>query len=430
MAASRSRPGVVRGSLRTLVVIGAGVLAVLALNVALARLLDAEGFGSWGFAFAWAEVLALLAPLGLDRLLTREVAVGVQREEWGVVRALVRTSDAVTLAAAALGAVVVAAAMAVLRPVLDEALYPAVFVAMLIVPLRALIHVRHGILLGFDRPAAGMAPTTTVFPFALLAGVGVVWLADDGALTAAWVVVLAVVATGAALVWAEVMARQAGPGPLAAAAVGERRLQPWLASSVPMMLITALAIVNLRTDVIMLGGLRDAAAAGVYAIAAQVAFAVRFGLLAASPAIAGRAAALHASGDTVELRAVLRTAARVILVVAAAGLAFLVLFGRPVLGIFGPEFRAGYDAMLILAVGGTVMMALGPGETLLMMTGHERVAALAGGLAAAANLVLNATLIPPFGITGAAAATAVSGVVWAGTLNRVATRRVADPGPW
>ncbi len=411
-------------------VIGAGVVALLLLNLALARLLDAEGFGSWGFAFAWAEVLALLAPLGLDRLLTRDVAVGVQREEWGQVRALVRTSNAVTVGAAVLAAGAVGAAMALLRPALDDALFPPVFLAMLIVPLRALIHLRHGVLLGFDRPAAGMAPTTTVFPVVLLAGVGALWLVDAVRVTAAWVVVLATAATGAALVWSELMARRARPAPLEGAGVGERRLRPWLSASVPMMVITALAIVNLRTDVIMLGGLRDAAAAGVYAIAAQAAFAVRFGLLAASPAIAGRAAALHAAGAAGELRSVLRTAARVIVAIALAALAFLVVAGRPVLGLFGDEFRAGYDAMLILAAGGTLMMAFGPGETLLMMTGHERVAAVSGGAAAVANLVLNVTLIPPFGIAGAAFATAASGVVWAATLNRVAARRVADPGPW
>ncbi len=427
---SPRRPDVLRGSLRTLVVIGAGVVALLLLNLALARLLDAEGFGAWGFAFAWAEVLALLAPLGLDRLLTREVAVGVQREAWGQVRALVRTSNAVTSGAAVLAAGAVGLAMVALRPVLDEALFPAIWVALLIVPLRALIHLRHGVLLGLDRPAAGMAPTTTIFPAALLAGVAVVWVVDRDGLTAAWVAGVAVLATAAALWWSELVARRVGPRPLAGAPAGDRALRPWLAASVPMMLITALAVVNLRTDVIMLGGLRDAAAAGVYAIAAQVAFGVRFGLLAASPAISGPAATLHASGGRTELRSTLRTAARIILAVAVAALAFLVAIGRPVLGLFGDEFEAGYDAMLILAVGGALMMAFGPGETLLMMTGHERIAALSGGIAALANLVLNATLIPPFGIAGAAFATAASGVAWAGILNRVAARRVVDPGPW
>ncbi len=424
------RPDVLRGSLRTLVVIGAGVVALLLLNLALARLLDAEGFGAWGFAFAWAEVLALLAPLGLDRLLTREVAVGVQREAWGQVRALVRTSNAVTSGAAVLAAAAIGLVMVVLRPVLDDALFPAIWVALLIVPLRALIHLRHGVLLGLDRPAAGMAPTTTIFPAALLAGVAALWVIDRDALTAAWVAGLAVAATAVALGWSELVARRAGPPPLAGAAAGDGALRPWLAASVPMMLITALAIVNLRTDVIMLGGLRDAAAAGVYAIAAQVAFAVRFGLLAASPAISGPAASLHAAGGRAELRRALRTAARIILAVAVAALAFLAAFGRPVLGLFGGEFEAGYDAMLILAAGGTLMMAFGPGETVLMMTGHERIAALSGGIAALANLVLNATLIPLFGIAGAAFATAASGVVWAGILNRVAARRVVDPGPW
>jgi O-antigen/teichoic acid export membrane protein len=46
------------------------------------------------------------------------------------------------------------------------------------------------------------------------------------------------------------------------------------------------------------------------------------------------------------------------------------------------------------------------------MTGHEHFAARGFGLGAASNLLLNAVLIPPFGIVGAAVATSTSLVVW------------------
>ena len=332
--------------------------------------------------------------------------------------------DAVTLGAAVLGAGVVAGTMALARPVPGDPLYPVIWVALLIVPLRALIHLRNGILVGFDRPGAGLAPTTTLYPGLLLVLVAVVAAIDSSAITATSVAGLAVVATAGAFVWAHLAARRVRPREVQSAAAGPPRLRSWLAASVPMMLITALAIVNLRTDVIMVGLLDDAAAAGVYLVAAQVAFGVRLGMLAAAPAVSSQVAALHEAGDKHELQVAVRTAARIIFGIALVGMALLLVAGRSVLGVFGTDFRHGYAAMAILAVGGTVMMALGPAETVLMMTGSERVAMLAGGIATLANVILNAALISAFGISGAAVATAVSGVTWALILNRVTARRL------
>lgn len=106
--------------------------------------------------------------------------------------------------------------------------------------------------------------------------------------------------------------------------------------------------------------------------------------------------------------------------------------------MFGdPELNLVFSDLDLVDVGGHPLgesqwdrLGFGPAETLLMMTGHERVAALSGMVAAAANVVLNAVLIPLCGIEGAAIATAVSGVVWAATLNQVAAHGVVDPGPF
>jgi O-antigen/teichoic acid export membrane protein len=55
---------------------------------------------------------------------------------------------------------------------------------------------------------------------------------------------------------------------------------------------------------------------------------------------------------------------------------------------------------------------MGPVGVVLIMTGHERDAALAIGVSAVLNLILNAILIPGWGMEGAAVATAASTVVW------------------
>ncbi|MGH2603527.1 MAG: polysaccharide biosynthesis C-terminal domain-containing protein, partial [Dehalococcoidia bacterium] len=332
-------------------------------------------------------------------------------------------SDWVTLAASLAGAGLAAAAMTLLRSSLDPALFPAFWIAMLIVPLRALIHLRNGALLGLDRPVIGTAPTTALYPTVLLFAVAVVAVVDPDALTAAWAVTLALGASALTLVWASAVTRRARSRPIAAVPAAPQ-LRTWLSAALPMMMITALGIVNLRADVIMVGAIVNAPAAGVYFIASQVAFGVRFGMIAATPALSSVAASLHDAGATAELQAAVKAAARVVFAIAAAAFVFLVLAGGQVLAFFGNEFRDGYQALMLLGTGTLMMMALGPVESVLMMTGHERRAALSGGIATLVNVGLNAALIPSFGIEGAAAATALSGVAWAVVLNRQVSRHL------
>ena len=93
------------------------------------------------------------------------------------------------------------------------------------------------------------------------------------------------------------------------------------------------------------------------------------------------------------------------------------------LGIFGPGFVDGYAALGILSSGQLGIVALGAVSLLLVMTGHELDAAIAAGAAALLNAALNTALIPPFGIEGAAAATALSTfALTVGLLLRVRQR--------
>jgi O-antigen/teichoic acid export membrane protein len=336
----------------------------------------------------------------------------------------------VTLATSLTVAGLAAAAVTFLQASLDPRLIPAFWIAMFIVPLRALIHVRSGVLLGLDRPVLGTAATTTVYPALLLVMVATLAMVDSEAHTAAWVVTLALGAVALTLFWASGATRRA-LGRLRPAQPGElgARTRSLLASSIPMMLITALGIVMVRADVITVGAVVGAEAAGVYFIASQLAFGLRFGMLAATPALSSVAASLHGAGARAALQAAVSGAARVVMAISGVAFLVLVLAGRQLLQLFGSEFTDGYPAMILLAGGTLFMMALGPVEPLLMMTGHERSAALSGGFATLANLALNVTLVPAFGLEGAAAATAMSGVAWVVVLNRRVVRHLGiHPG--
>ncbi len=105
----------------------------------------------------------------------------------------------------------------------------------------------------------------------------------------------------------------------------------------------------------------------------------------------------------------------------AVGLGLL-LCGEFLLSLFGPAFTAGYPLMAILFAGIMAKALVGPGEVLLTMAGKQTLCVFLYAGALTANILLNVTLIPIFGLTGAAAAAAGAMMVEA-ILLHLAVRR-------
>lgn len=95
-------------------------------------------------------------------------------------------------------------------------------------------------------------------------------------------------------------------------------------------------------------------------------------------------------------------AVRLILGVSGAVATLLVLFGKPILGLFGSEFVEGYGALVILSLGNVVIGSLSLAWPLLSYGGHERVP-VPGLIVALVLMVALAELtIPAYGLLGAA----------------------------
>jgi O-antigen/teichoic acid export membrane protein len=80
----------------------------------------------------------------------------------------------------------------------------------------------------------------------------------------------------------------------------------------------------------------------------------------------------------------------------------MLLFGRLVLSLFGPDFAVGYQLLFILSLGMMARASVGPAERLLNMLGQEKACAAVYVGAFAANLVFCLVLVPRYGLVGAA----------------------------
>lgn len=177
----------------------------------------------------------------------------------------------------------------------------------------------------------------------------------------------------------------------------------------PLMIATYVKMIMSWTDTIALGYFGAAFDVGLYNTALPTAgmiftFAVAFRIML-NPILSE----LHAKERQDELETVFKSTAKWISLLTFPMLLLFVLFPDNILGIlFGPEAVAASQALVILAVGFFSLAFIGASSLMFLVIGKTRISMYNTVVATVANLFLNIALIPLYGITGAAVATAFS----------------------
>lgn len=375
-----------------------------------ARLLGASSYGAYAFALSWAGLLGIPAAAGFDRLLIREIAILRARSDWPALRGILVRSNQIAVFVSILFAVVAAGCAQILVGRIGAEMTAALQLAMVMVPLVAIARLRQAALQGFGRVALGQVPEMLLQPAVLLVLIAGLYALPAVPRTGPVAVGLHATAATAACIAGIWLLRRALPSELTAAGV-TYRTRTWLVQAMPFVWILGMNVIMLHTDVILLGLLDGSEAAGIYRAANQMASFVAFPLTAVSMALAPAIARLYAQNDRAALQRSATRAAHAILLMALPVASVLFLFGESILTVFGDRFAAGSTALAILSVGFLLNAAMGVSGYLLIMTKHEKAAAVAFAASAGLNLVGNLVLIPLFGVDGAAAATALSVIV-------------------
>ena len=206
---------------------------------------------------------------------------------------------------------------------------------------------------------------------------------------------------------------------------GPRRLEfgTWIRVALPIFLIEGFGFMLTNSDVVIVGLYLDPESVAIYFAAAKTMALVHFVMFSVKAAASPRFSAAMADPDRQQLAVIAVESAKwsfwPSLIVGAAVLAC----GNFLLSLFGPAFVSGYPLMAILYAGIMAKALIGPAEAFLTMAGRQNLCVALYAAALAANLALNATLIPLFGLTGAAIATAGAMFVES-VLLHVAVRRI------
>lgn len=161
-------------------------------------------------------------------------------------------------------------------------------------------------------------------------------------------------------------------------------------------------------DVLIVGLIVGPAAAGVYGVASRL---VQAGFIPSTSmriVVAPQFSRMLHQNRTAELSEFYSRTAQWIVLMSVPLYVLLTVLAQPVLSIFGPGFVVGAPALVIAGVGATIWASTGNVQSLLLMSGRSGWAAINKLIVLAVSLALLLTLVPLWGIVGAATAWSIS----------------------
>ncbi|MFC5353665.1 lipopolysaccharide biosynthesis protein [Azospirillum himalayense] len=391
---------------------GVEVVGKLGLYIIAARALGAHDAGLFFLCLTWIGLASTLARLGLERAITRhiaaELAIGQGRAAGRDLRTgLIGTGFAATLAAVAAFALAGPASHLLFgAPDLET---PLRLSALVLLPQTLTITIGSA-LAGLKRGIAAQFVQNALWPVlmlaALLAGISSLdslILALAGAWTLSVAVGLAILARDRRRFTDHAMPADAP------SADGPAEVLPSLWHTARPLFVVELVQVSLASlPVLALGVFVDAASVGAFSVANRISMLIWVVVISIGTFAAPNYAELHRRGETSRLLAMNRG---IMLTVAALGLpmvSVMMIVPELLLDLVGQGFGSAATALRILAVGQMIHCLLACQDILLAMTGHGRTLRRLNLLQLAACIVLGAVLIPLFGMTGAAAVTALT----------------------
>jgi O-antigen/teichoic acid export membrane protein len=165
---------------------------------------------------------------------------------------------------------------------------------------------------------------------------------------------------------------------------------------------TVLDSAALNVDIILVGLLVAPAAAGIYFNAFRTAGLLTLFMFAITLVVAPMVSQHYHAGEMRKAQAITALCAWAGFVFSLAVFAGFLLFGEQILGLFGEGQEQGKLILILLSVGLLVDAATGPSRIVLMMTGHERAYVRIFGSIVVTGMVVQAAVIPVWGLMGAA----------------------------
>lgn len=400
----------------------------LLVQVVMARVMGLAAFGIANTALAFMNILVIPAAIGYDVAAIRFVAL--ERGDQMRLRALtVHFARAVGLGSLVVTALVAVGAL-VERSAGNAGLAIGLGMLIIITPTFAFVRIGEAWLRGFGSVVRAQINSGVVIPvLSILFLVAQIPFAGShhtlgvaGGMGAR--AVSTIIAGGIIIIY---IRRRLGGGVYPHSELDRLTIEDMHKAALVLCGVGLLSMIIGQIDIVAVSYIRGASAAGVYSAASRIATSMNLSIIAVAFVLAPHAAKLFAEGKTDQLQNEVSSATSWSVRVMLGACAVIIPTSPFVLGIFGSRFGVGADSLRILMLGQAANAACGPVAMILSMTGKQKLAIRALSMAVLVDIVALATLVPMFGIVGAAWATTICTVIWNVAMIIFARR---DLGIW
>lgn len=385
--------------------VGGAAIAYLT-QILLARWMGVFEYGVFVVVWVWITILSQIGNLGFASSVIRFIPEYQARGETARLRGVLRVGRTAAFVFSSLLAGFGAGVVWLFPGLVDAPYVIPIWLGAICLPMFCLTEVQDGVARSFHWPFLAFGPTYLWRPLAILAIMAIAH--EAGApMTAATACVAAIAGTWitAAIQFVVIGRRTASVVEPVAPAYD---LRTWFLVSLPVLMSEGFYALLTSVDVVMVAHFGTPDDVAVYYAATKTLALVHFVYYAVRAASGPRFSYHHHAGDREALEAMVRTSIRWAFWPSVAMALVVLAIGEPLLALFGEDFTGGTPLMVVLVLGILVRASVGPVESLLTMAGHQMSCALAFLAAVVANISLNLVLIPPFGLMGAAVATALA----------------------
>jgi len=381
--------------------IGNAGLAFL-LNLLVARLVGVDGFGVYSISMALIAIFSVVSTLGLESLSIKDVAVAVGRDDNKKIDEINNASISVVVLVAISITFVLSLIYSVTHYLGGDKNITAWVIAAVALTLPLATINRH---ISFLQMAKGdvfsqlplMIITPLVTILLILAG-----YYSLGAITVEWILSFFVFSN--LLVLTVYLYR----GKYSWAVTKWRDIVQWFGKAKYFFMLNIAQIVTANIGLVMLGLMANTKETGIFSAATKVSSIVLFLLYSTNMTLMPTIADCYHNNKHEALQKKLIEMNRLSFVVSVFMLGMIFLFGLEVLNLFGHEFEASFQPLLILVAGMVLCAVANAAGPLLSMTGHVKKVALLCVWMTVFSVVANYLLIPSLKSTGAAIATSLT----------------------
>ena len=377
----------------------------LLVSIALGNLIGANGVGIIGLSNKIVSLLMVLTLLGLPQVIIKQVAIAKDENNLGQIGHVLFTVNIVS----GLLSIVLSTILILLSPWISNYIFKEpdlaipLIITVIVMPAQIFSRIFGSALIGYKKIWQSNLVDQALSTFVTGSLLLITWLSQKE-------ITVNLVAIYYAIGRVIVTITVGGYWKTLYQFKGVRTFIPkeLLRTSIPLLFVSVTLLLTSSIDTLMLGWMSDVTEVGYYTIALQLALLTSFFLQVTNSVLMPKIAALYASKKLEEMRIMIQRTTHYLIIIGVFTVIVFAIIGRPLLSLWGEEFKQAFSILIILSVGQFFNIASGPIGSILIMCNYEKILRNITIASLVLNVVLNYFLIDEFGAKGAAIATAIT----------------------